>query len=129
MKMHINRRRYPRYTMVPAYTAVSVRTLDREGQEASGHAYDVSEGGVRFELDEALEPGTKVAMELSLPSFDADEAAPPRGIFAMATIVRTEDEDEPGPVRTAAIFTSFARPSDRERLLRQFATGRYRLAA
>jgi len=129
VKIPINRRRFPRYTMIPAYTPVRVRTLDRVGPELCGHVYDVSEGGARFEVDEAIEPGSRVAMQITLPACGAPDSDASRDIFVMGTVVRLEDEDEPGPVRTAVIFTHFARSGDRERLLGQFATGRYRLAA
>src|SRR5690606_24934666 len=109
VKIPINRRRFPRYTMIPAYTPVRVRTLDRVGPELCGHVYDVSEGGARFEVDEAIEPGSRVAMQITLPACGAPDSDASRDIFVMGTVVRLEDEDEPGPVRTAVIFTHFAR--------------------
>jgi hypothetical protein len=124
----INRRRFPRYTTNPAYTPVAVRILDgRGGEELEGHAYNISEGGVRFEVDRALEPGTRIGVRVTFPGAAGNDAD--RSILAVATVVWTEDADEPGPVRTAAAFEHFAGAGDRAKLTEQFATGRYRLAA
>jgi len=58
-----------------------------------------------------------------------EDIGPGRSVFVFANVVWLEDEDQPGPYKMAAVFTHFARAGDRERLLRQFATGRYRAAA
>ncbi len=123
------RRRYPRFTLEPMYTPIAVRTLDSEVFDIEGHAYDISEGGMRFELDRPLSPGTQVAMQVTLPSMQETEIGPGRSILVFANIIWLEDEEDPAPYRMAAVFTHFARAGDRERLLRQFATGRYRAAA
>lgn len=125
------RRRYPRFTLEPMYTPIAVRTLDSEvgGFDIEGHAYDISEGGVRFELDRPLAAGTQVAMQVTLPSMHASDIGPGRSIMVFANIIWLEDVEDPAPYRMAAVFTHFARAGDRERLLRQFATGRYRAAA
>lgn len=111
------------------YTPLSVRTLDKDVFDIEGNAYDISEGGIRFEIDRPVAPGTKIAMQITLPNLNAGDIGPGRNIFVFANVIWIEDEDEPGPVRSAAVFTHFARAGDRERLLRQFATGRYRAAA
>lgn len=110
------------------YTPVGVRVMESASFHLEGHAYDISEGGVRFELDQAVPPGTRIAMQITLPEGGA-VVGPGRSVFVFATVVWLEDEEEPGPVRMAAVFTHFARVGDRERLLRQFASGRFRLAA
>lgn len=124
----LDRRQHPRFELEPMYCPVAVRTLDSDVYNIEGHAYDISEGGIRFEMDQAVPPGTKIAMQITLPCTGAD-IGPGRNVLVFANVVWIEDEDEPGPVRTAAIFTEFVRAGDRERLLRQFATGRYRAAA
>jgi hypothetical protein len=115
----------------PMYTPVAVRLLDSEDDkfDIEGHAYDISAGGVRFEVDRALKPGTRIAMQITLPTAGDEDVGPGRSVYVFANVVWIEDEDEPGPVRTAAVFNHFARVGDKERLLRQFATGRYRVAA
>jgi len=123
------RRRYARFTLEPMYTPIAVRMLDSEVFDIEGHAYDISEGGMRFELDRAVLPGTKVAMQITLPSLSPMEIGPGRSIMVFANVLWLEDAEDPAPFRMAAVFTHFARAGDRERLLRQFATGRYRAAA
>lgn len=125
----INRRQFQRFTLEPMYAPVAVRTLDREVFDIEGHAYDISEGGIRFEIDRAVQPGTRIAMQITLPSSHHEDIGPGRSVFVFANVVWLEDEDQPGPYKTAAVFTHFARAGDRERLLRMFAGGRYRLAA
>ncbi|MBL8763557.1 MAG: PilZ domain-containing protein [Phycisphaerae bacterium] len=129
MNLGKERRRYPRYTLEPMYTPVAVRPLDHDTFDIEGHAYDISAGGMRFELDRAVKPGTTVAIQISLPSMQREDVGPGRSVFVFANIVWIDDEDEPGPVRTAAVFTHFARAGDRDRLLRHVVTGQYRLAA
>jgi c-di-GMP-binding flagellar brake protein YcgR len=124
-----DRRRHTRFVLEPQYTPIAVRTMESEVFDIEGHAYDISEGGARFELDRALPPGTRIAMQITLPSAQASDIGPGRTILVFANIVWLEDEEDPAPYRMAAVFTHFARAGDRERLLRQFATGRYRVAA
>lgn len=134
MKNTINRRRYQRFTLQPMYTPVAVGLVDDDGTwserlDIEGHAYDISEGGIRFELDRPVKPGTKIAMQITLPTAGDNDVGPGRSIFVFATVVWLEDEDVAGPVRTAAVFNHFARVGDKERLLRYFAAGRFRMAA
>lgn len=118
----INRRRYERFATAPMYTPVSVRAPG--GFEQAGHVYDVSEGGVRFELDAALPPGTPIELAVSLPGPVAST------VEAAGHVVWTAiDPLEPGPVRMAAAFTRFASLADRVRLIERLASGRYSRAA
>jgi hypothetical protein len=128
----IDRRRFPRFVLPVAYTPVAVRLMHDRTFDFEGHAYDLSEGGIRFELDRPVPPGTRVAMRLDLPDWADGRTAGTgiaRAVFAFCTVVWIEDEDEPGPVKMAAVFNEFCRAGDRDRLLATFATGRYRLAA
>lgn len=125
----IDRRRHPRFVLDPMYTSISARLLDSEKFTIEGNAYDISEGGLRFELDRAIAPGTKIALQITLPTWNQEDLGPGRSVFVFANVVWLEDEDQPGPYKMAAVFTHFARAGDRERLLRQFASGRYRAAA
>jgi hypothetical protein len=128
----IDRRRFARFVVEPMYTPVAVRVMD-SGEpgpfDLEGHAYDLSEGGVRFELDRPVPPGTRIAVQITLPSAGESELGPGRTIMAFASVVWLDADDPVPPHRMAAVFTHFARACDRERLLRQFATGRYRAAA
>ncbi len=111
------------------YAAISVRLLENEAFTIEGHAYDISVGGLRFELDRAIEPGTTVAMQITLPSINDQDIGPGRSVFVFANIVWLEDEDEPGPARMAAVFSNFARAGDEQRLQRIFKSGKFRQAA
>jgi hypothetical protein len=126
MNSAANRRLHERFTLPAMYAPVAIRLISEEHFGAQGHAYDISEGGLRFELDRAIEPGTQVAVQVTLPGTgDVEDDSPARSVFAFANIVWLEDEDEPGPVRMAAVFSRFAREGDRERLQRQLGSGRF----
>jgi hypothetical protein len=122
-----NRRRHPRLEVPPMYTAITIQAPDFGRLE--GHAYDVSEGGVQFELDQPLEPGTRVEITLELPnSFGYPQPANPREreVHAVGNIIWV-DQSEPGPVRLALAFTRFQGEDDQARLLdriRRVVTGR-----
>ena len=95
----IDRRRHPRFSVDPMYSAVSVL---RRGQREEGHVYDVSLGGMRFELDRPARRGSTLEVEVSLPG--CQEA-----IRAKARVVRVFDEmDDPGPRRMAVEFETFS---------------------
>ena len=128
MKTNINRRQFDRFTVEPMYTPIAVRAEGSDAFDIEGHAYDISEGGARFELDRALKPGSSIAMQITLPA-TATSDLEPRRVHVFANVIWIEDEDQPGPVRTAAVFTHFARTADRTRLLRQISTGRFKMAA
>lgn len=124
----LNRRKYERFDVAPMYTAVAVRLLPSGEGILEGHVYDLSEGGAKFELDEPLEPGAKVLMQITLPGGDGESGG--RSIFVFAEVVWDGwDEDEPGPVRMAAAFTRFGGAEDRDRLLRFLSGRRVRRAA
>lgn len=125
----INKRKFERFVLKACYTPVSVRIVGSQGAALEGHAYDISEGGTMFELDEPIEPGTSVAMQLTLPiapgQSDLESA---RTIFVFGNVVWL-DLSEPGPARMAIVFTQFAKLGDKERLLRQLGSGTYARAA
>ena len=93
------------------YTFVAVAP-HTGGGVMTGHSYDISEGGVQFELDYPIVPGTPVSIEIKLPG-PGEQA-----IAAYGNIVWMDDS-EPGPVRMAMTFSGFAHERDRERLLEQ----------
>jgi hypothetical protein len=123
------RRRFPRFDLEPMYTTIAARLMDDDTFTLDGHAYDVSEGGLRFELDRPIAPGTKIAFQITLPTMQAADRGPGRAVFVFAHVVWIEDEDEPGPYKMAAVFSHWARAGDRERLMNEFRTGVYRVAA
>ena len=122
------RRRFPRYLLPSMYTNVVVRRTDEEAFGPGGHAYDVSVGGMRFELDEPLEVGANIVVRIELPGADPADAEP---VYASGRVVWLEEDDleHAGPVRMACVFQDFARPEDQDRLVRRLSSGRFSRAA
>ncbi len=131
-----NRRAIDRFRLHPMYTRVLV-TPHVEPKSApvadfaagavassaptslEGHAYDISLGGVRYELDLALPEGTCVEVEIQLPG----ASNPIRG---SGQVVRVYDEaDDPGPRRQAMRLDRFFSEIDRQRLARLIDDGWY----
>lgn len=102
-----DRRESPRFTVDPMYSSVTVRPAAGHGRKGfarrplDGHVYEVSMGGLRFELDRPLRRNAAVEIELALPGCE-------QSIHAHGRIVRVFDElDDPGPRRMAVEFESF----------------------
>jgi hypothetical protein len=122
-----NRRQFERFAVIPAYTEVLVRLPGRR-EPLEGHAYDISEGGVRMELDETIEPGTSIVVEVKLPPGNSNKTGIEE-VLARGTVMWADDDGVPGPVRMGVLFDEFASNVDRDRLLGRFATGAYNRAA
>ncbi len=120
----IDRRACERFTLMPMYTSVAAtRLADDAAAEIAGHAYDISEGGARIELDQALEPGEAIAIDITLPGATSTVAA-------SADVVWVNDAiDDPGPRRMALRFSNFRSHEDRDRLRRYLGSGVGRRAA
>ena len=117
-------RRYPRLKIPAMYSLVRVRPAGTERYVWTGHIYDVSLSGMRFELDESLDPGTEIEVRGMLPGSNniAFRAAGP--------VVRFHDEaQEPGPVRMGMSFSRFQSESDQSRLQDYIDDHGLRLAA
>lgn len=125
------RRQHQRYVLPSMYTRVDIRPLDQEQFAWSGHAYDISEGGMRFELDYPIEPGSAVAVRLTLPGQESLRFSQRRPVYAFANVVwiNEDDVEDNGPVRMACVFSRFVMPGDQERLMERLESGRYSLAA
>jgi c-di-GMP-binding flagellar brake protein YcgR len=119
-----NRREHERFTLAAMYTSVEAMRNAREAEEPlTGHAYDISEGGARIELDEPLPEGEPVHLRFTLPGET-------KQIRANANVVRVlSEEDDPGPRRMGLRFIDFATQSDRDRLLKFLGSGAMRIAA
>lgn len=129
MQIGKERRQHTRFTVMPMYTPLAVRLLDKDVFTIEGNAYDISEGGLRFEADRAIAPGTTVAMQITLPSMHRQTRGPGRAVFVFANVVWLEDEEDPAPYKMAAVFKSFCRAGDQERLRAELMAGQYRAAA
>ncbi len=120
-----NRRAHQRFRLPAMYTVVTARRGTAASRDAKlcGHIYDISEGGARIELDEPLEPGESIAVEMELPGAARD-------VRAQGCVVWVHDrEDDPGPRRMAVRFTGFVKRSDHTRLVQYLASGQVRRAA
>ncbi len=124
-----DRRRHVRYRLPSMYTMVRVRAGD-DARLLAGHVYDVSTGGMRFELDGPLQPGERVRVSLHLPGTSCWSAPSGQVVETGAVVVWVEEEDvaTSGPVRMACVFTDIAE-ADRERLTARLQSGRYAIAA
>jgi uncharacterized protein (TIGR02266 family) len=118
-----NRRTDERFVIAPMYSAVVARRMEAQGDAMQGHAYDISAGGIRIELDQPLPLGERISMMLRLPG----ELT---GFEASGEVVWVhDDQDDPGPRRMALRFADFSSPSDRQRLAAFLDKGSVRMAA
>lgn len=102
-----DKRQFPRRSLPVGYSEVHVRRSGRQRFSMVGHAYDISAGGVRIELDRSLADGEEVDIRVNLPGTDQHE------IRAHGSVVRFHDPGEVGPVRMAVNFSALANPADR----------------
>jgi len=127
-----DRRVHARFALRPMYSAIEVKLAPDSPEAMAGHAYDISRGGVCFELDHAIEPGTPVFLSLSLPEWLqglADGKSDTVSVHVQGTVVWNDDDGVPGPVRMAAAFTSFESIGEYDTLLRTLRVRRYAPAA
>lgn len=102
----------PRLRVPAMYTLLRARLAGDDRYRWTGHIYDISVSGIRFELDEPLEPGTRVEVRGMLPGHT-------QTFFrALGPIVRIHDDvaDDFGPTRMAMRFEQFHAAGDRRRL-------------
>jgi len=104
-------RRQPRLKIAAMYSLVRVRPTGADRYCWTGHIYDVSLSGMRFELDEPLEPGTEIEVRGILPGQEHIT------FRASGQIVRFhDDEPEMGPSRMGMVFEQFHSEVDQDRL-------------
>jgi len=121
MPNEVDRRSHTRYSLPSMYTTLTL--VDDQGNAIhEGHVYDISQGGMRYELDEALTPGSTVTVQIDLPGHNSSD------VKAVCNVLWVEEEDleHPGPVRMACSFVSLA---DAPALAAMLNRGRYHLAA
>ena len=106
-----DQREYPRIKVPAMYTLIRARILGSNRYNWTGHIYDVSLGGVRFELDMPIEPGTQLEIRGMLPGSGHTT------FRAVGRVARVHsDADERGPAVMGLQFESFQSPMDRHRL-------------
>ncbi len=103
----------PRLTLPAAYTLVRVKLQGTDRYRWTGHIYDISLSGMRFELDAPLAPGSEVEVRGMLPG------AQHTTFRATGRIVRIHDQadGDGGPCRMAMTFTAFQSSIDQRRLM------------
>lgn len=120
MTHRIEQRQTERFRLEPMLTSVEVTRAG--GMPADGHAYDISETGLRFELDEPVPAGEFVSVTLQWPG-----AGPAIQVDGEVVWVHLA-EDDPGPRRMGVRFTS-VEPAMRARLRWNLGMSGRRLAA
>lgn len=124
----INRRQFERFAVNPGYTSAGVRVHpDQTTFETEGHIFDISEGGICFELDIPIEPGNTISMRVDIPS-NVGDTGPGRAVFVTGNVVWCNIE-EPGPARMAMVITRYDRQGDKQRMVRALASTGYQRAA
>ena len=125
---NINRRQFERFAVNPGYTSSGVRVHpDETTFGAEGHIYDISEGGICFELDIPIEPGQTISMRVDIPS-NVGDTGPGRAVFITGNVVWC-DIEEPGPAKMAMVITRYDRAGDKQRMIRALSgTGLRRVA-
>jgi len=98
-----DRRAHDRFVVEPMYSAVRITPRGRKsGEPLDGHIYEISLGGMRFELDEPLARDSVVTAELTLPGCEVP-------ILVDGRVLRVFDVvDDPGPRRMVLEFETFA---------------------
>lgn len=128
MNTAINRRQHERFSVAPMYSSIAVRPIDQASYTEEGHAYDISETGVCFDLDRGYAPGTELAMRIDLSEMHERDQAP-NIIFVVGKVVWADDDEVNGPVRMALSVNKYPREGDREKLVERFGAGKLRRAA
>lgn len=107
-------RRHPRKSLPIGYAQVRVRLPGQQRFSLTGHAYDVSMSGIRFEVDRPIPLGKAIDLQIQLPASCDDWTEHP--IRAKAKCVRLHDDDTTGPVRMGACFINLHKPTDQRQL-------------
>lgn len=106
------RRRHPRFNLAPMYSAVTAQRQGNAARAVTGHAYNISEGGVRLEIEGKFRVGDHLHLNLTLPGEMTD-------IHASGKIVwSARGDDDPAARRVAVRFERFDSWADKARLMR-----------
>lgn len=107
------RRRHPRFNLAPMYSEVVARLLtDDSTIGVPGHAYNISEGGVRIESEGTFHVGQSVHLDITLPGTFEEIHASGKIVWIM------RGDDDPAARRMAVQFERFDAPADQWRLMR-----------
>lgn len=102
----------PRLKLPAAYTLVRARVVGSSKYTWTGHLYDISISGMRFELDTPLANDMQVEIRAMLPGKDHTS------FRATGRVVRLHsDAEDLGPAVMGLAFDQFHSPLDHQRLL------------
>jgi len=106
-----DQRNHPRLKLPAMYTLLRARMLGKDRYDLTGHIYDISISGMRFELDDCIKPDSLVEIRCMLPGKDHTT------FRATGRVVRLHsDEENLGPAIMGMSFVSFRSPMDHQRL-------------
>ena len=115
---------HPRFKLPAMYTLIRVRSVGEERYPWTGYIYDISMSGLRFELDDVIDPGSHIEVRAMLPGVDHIT------FCASGRVVRIHDDsDEQGPIRMGMAFDEFASDEDRVKLEEYLFVQNSRMAA
>ncbi|XAL99709.1 PilZ domain-containing protein [Phycisphaeraceae bacterium D3-23] len=107
-----SQRSEPRLKLPAAYTLVRARVIGSSKYTWTGHLYDISVTGMRFELDMPLDIDAQIEVRGMLPGKDHTS------FRATGRVVRLHsDEEDLGPAVMGMMFEQFRSPMDYQRLL------------
>jgi c-di-GMP-binding flagellar brake protein YcgR len=93
------------------YTLLRIKKKGETRYTQTGYIYDISQTGMRFELDDPIAPGTELEFRALLPGSHTTT------FCAKGHLVRMHDDlHEVGPVRMAMQFDRFKSAMDRQKL-------------
>ncbi|QDU72111.1 PilZ domain protein [Mucisphaera calidilacus] len=94
------------------YTLLRARQSGKKRYDWTGHIYDISISGMRFELDSPLPHGQRIEIRGMLPGEHHTT------FCATGHVVRLHgaEDNDPGPARMAMSFETFESQIDRRRL-------------
>src|SRR5688500_4697936 len=96
------RRRHPRFNLAPMYSGVQAHRASGDGHDsADGHAYNISEGGIRIELDHRFEIGERVKLDIALPGAFEEVHVSGKVVWILRS------DDDPAARRMAVQFDGF----------------------
>jgi hypothetical protein len=107
----------PRLKLPAMYTMLRAKLAGERRYRWSGHLYDISMSGLRFELDLPVPTGATIQVRAMLPG------ATHTTVELEGRVVRLHgEEDENGPVRMGMTIERFVGPADRRKLM-DYLTG------
>ena len=117
-------RQSSRLKLSAMYSSIHVRPRHSRQFCWSGHIYEVSDAGLRFELDHPVALGKPVDVRATLPGRNATT------VNLSGRIVRYHDDpDDPGPIRVGMKIDSFSTEDDRRLWLDYIRSSRLSQAA